>query len=91
MGCRNINFFSAFVKQSFSCIVYCAACINNVIDNDESTIKKGGVIVNKTKKSMKELIKKRAIGVAEYYANVACPLLTYQPKENKAVKALRKF
>ena len=47
--------------------------------------------MNKTKKSMKELIKKRAIGVAEYYANVACPLLTYQPKENKAVKALRKF
>ena len=79
---------------NFACLPYLlffSLLCNNVIDNDESTIKKGGVIVNKTKKSMKELIKKRAIGVAEYYANVACPLLTYQPKENKAVKALRKF
>ena len=47
--------------------------------------------MKKTTKDNKGLIKKKAIDIAEYYANIACPLLTYQPKESKAVKKLRKF
>ncbi|MGN0319479.1 MAG: cyclic lactone autoinducer peptide [Lachnospira sp.] len=29
--------------------------------------------------------------VAEHYANVACPIITYQPKMSDEVKKLRKF
>lgn len=47
--------------------------------------------MNKEKKERKSVIKKKAIDIAEYYANVACPLLTYQPKELQTVKKLRKF
>ena len=47
--------------------------------------------MNKAKREKKSVIKKKAIDIAEYYANVACPLLTYQPKEPKVVRSLRKF
>ena len=42
--------------------------------------------MNKAKREKKSVIKKKAIDIADYYANIACPLLTYQPKESKAVK-----
>ena len=29
--------------------------------------------------------------VAEHYANVACPIISYQPKMSDKVKKLRKF
>lgn len=35
--------------------------------------------------------KKAALKMAEYYANVSCPLVVYQPKVGSAVKKLRKF
>lgn len=47
--------------------------------------------MNKSRKEKKNVIKKKAIDIAGYYANIACPLLTYQPKESKAVKSLRRF
>ncbi len=47
--------------------------------------------MKKRKKDKKALIKRQAIDIAEYYANIACPLITFQPKESKAVKSLRKF
>lgn len=47
--------------------------------------------MNKSKKEKKNMLKKKAIDIADYYANIACPLLTYQPKESKAVKSLRRF
>lgn len=32
-----------------------------------------------------------SVKVAAHYANVACPILTYQPKMSEEVKKLRKF
>lgn len=46
-------------------------------------------------KKLKELtadnITRLSINTAKHYANVACPLITYQPKINKDVKKLRRF
>ena len=42
------------------------------------------------KKSTKNLAKKLTTKVAEYYANVSCPLIMYQDKMPKEVMALRK-
>lgn len=36
-------------------------------------------------------VKKVAVMAATYYANVACPFVTYQPQMSKGVKKLRKF
>jgi cyclic lactone autoinducer peptide len=44
-------------------------------------------IAQQIKKTGKQVAKK----VAEYYANVVCPLVVYQPKMNESVKKLRKF
>ena len=35
--------------------------------------------------------KRAAKRVATYYANVACPLVVYQPKMKESVRKLRKF
>ena len=32
-----------------------------------------------------------SVKVAAHYANVACPILTYQPKMSEEVKKLRRF
>ena len=45
----------------------------------------------KTNKSLAKITKKIATSVAIYYANVACPFLTYQPKISDEVKKLRRF
>lgn len=42
------------------------------------------------KTKMAEGIKAAATKVATHYANVTCPLLTYQPKMSNEVKKLRK-
>ncbi len=44
----------------------------------------------KLDKKIAELTKKTAIKVATYYANVACPFITYQPKMSNDVKKLRR-
>ena len=45
----------------------------------------------KMAKKFKEYGKKLLMNTATYYANVACPLVVYQPKMKKSVKKLRKF
>lgn len=47
--------------------------------------------MKKQKISFKQVGKKIAIRAAEYYANVSCPLVVYQPKMPASVKKLRKF
>ena len=44
-------------------------------------------IINKVKKGSK----KAAIGMARYYANVACSMVVYQPKMKESIKKLRNF
>ncbi len=44
-------------------------------------------IINK----IKQHSKKAAIGIARYYANVACPMVVYQPKMKESIKKLRNF
>lgn len=39
----------------------------------------------------KQIANKLIKATASYYANVACPLFTYQPKVGKGVKSLRKI
>ena len=43
------------------------------------------------KKSVSDAIKNLAKRSAIHYANVACPVITYQPKAGQEVKRLRKF
>ncbi len=38
-----------------------------------------------------KIIKSIAYMTAKHYANVNCPLITYQPKMNPGIKKLRKF
>lgn len=45
----------------------------------------------KLNKNVAEFAKRTAIKVATYYANVACPFITYQPKMSSELKKLRKF
>lgn len=42
-------------------------------------------------KEISKIARKAAIKAASYYANVACPFITYQPKMSDEVKKLRKF
>lgn len=44
----------------------------------------------KLDKRVAELTKKVIIKFATYYANVACPFITYQPKMSNEVKNLRR-
>ncbi len=45
----------------------------------------------KINKQVASIAKKTAVKFAAYYANVACPFITYQPKMSKEVKKLRDF
>lgn len=40
----------------------------------------------KINKQVASIAKKTAVKFATYYANVACPFITYQPKMSKEVK-----
>ena len=42
------------------------------------------------KKVKNQVANKLVKATAKYYANVACPLFTYQPKVGKGIKSLRK-
>jgi len=44
-----------------------------------------------TEKKNETIARRLMLSVATYYANVACPFLTYQPKQPNEVKNLRKF
>jgi len=44
-----------------------------------------------SRKEINKIIKKATIIIATHYANVTCPLFTYQPQLSDAVKKLRKF
>lgn len=43
------------------------------------------------KKTVKKVIEEIAIKVAIADANTACPCISYQPKQPKSMKKLRKF
>jgi len=58
--------------------------MNNLMIQSE---KKRRCFVMKTKKN--QIISKVIRATAKYYANVTCPLFTYQPKVGDGIKGLR--
>lgn len=43
------------------------------------------------KNSIDKTMEKMMFKIAKHYANVACPMILYQPKMTKSVKKLRKM
>ena len=48
-------------------------------------------MTKEVKQVMAGKLQKLSVKVAAHYANVACPIITYQPKMSAEVKKLRKF
>lgn len=65
----------------------CPCCIVNASRRKEGDTMAKEKLGNSTEKITKNVLTK----FATHYANVACPLFTYQPKVGMMVKKLRKF
>lgn len=54
-------------------------------------ITEGGFIMKEQKSKATEVKERVAYSIAKHYANVSCPLFTYQTKMPDSVKKMRKF